>query len=467
MPAIETILQDLRYGARTLLRTPGFTCAALATLALGIGANTAIFSVVNAVLLRPLPYPEPERIVQLVRRNAGGDNPGQTGLRYLFFRDNMRSFDAMAAWRGTTGFNLATGDSAEYVKAMPVSKEFFPVFGVRLQFGEPFGDEHDRPGGADAVILSHGLWTRLFGANPAVVGTTVTLGDRSHAVLGVMPRGFVSVPPADVFIPLRPSTTGAGGGFNYAVAGRLKREVSAGQANGEASSVWEAFRGAHPAAIRPTEYTAAFLPYQSSSAGFARPALLLMLGAVGMLLLLTCANTANLLLARAAGRGREIAVRAALGAGRARIVRQLLTESVMLFTAGGALGVLLAHLALPALLSLTPAGYTNYQEVRIDATVLTVALAVSVLTGLLFGLAPALSLSGHDLVGAIKDEGTRTTREPAIGLAAADARRHGSRALHAAPRRRRPARADVRAHACHRSGLRPARRPDRPHVAAG
>jgi putative ABC transport system permease protein len=409
MSAIETILQDVRYGVRMLLRTPGFTCAALVTLALGIGANTAIFSVVNAVLLRPLPYPEPERIVQLVRRNTGGDNPGQTGLRYLFFRDTMRSFDAMAAWRGTTGFNLATGDSAEYVRAMPVSKEFFPVFGVRLAYGEPFGDEHDRPGGPDAVVLGHGLWTRLFGANPAVVGTTITLGDRPHAVLGVMPRGFVSVPPADVYIPLRPSTTGPGGGFNYAVAGRLKREVSAAQANAEASSVWEAFRRAHPAAIRPTEYAAAFLPYQSSSVGFARPALLLMLGAVGMLLLMACANTANLLLARAAARGREIGVRAALGAGRARIVRQLLTESVTLFVAGGALGVLLAHLTIPALLSLTPPGYTNYQDVRVDATVLIVALAVSVLTGLLFGLAPALSLSRHDLVGAFKDDGTRTT----------------------------------------------------------
>jgi predicted permease len=409
MPRIETILHDLRYGARTLLRTPAFTFAALVTLALGIGANTAIFSVVNAVLLRPLPYPEPERIVQLVRRNAGGDNPAQTGLRYLFFRDHMRSFDAIAAWRGTTGFNLATGDSAEYVKAMPVSKEYFPVFGVRLPFGEPFRDEHDRAGGPDAVILSHGLWTRLFGANPAAVGTTVTLGDRPHAVIGIMPRGFVSVPPADVFIPLRPSITGVGGGFNYAVAGRLKREISAAQANAEASSVWESFRSAHPAAIRPTEYTAAFLPYQTSSAGLARPALLLMLGAVCLLLLMTCANTANLLLARAAGRAREVSVRAALGAGRARIVRQLLTESVMLFTAGGALGVLLAYLTLPALLSLTPAGYTNYQEVRIDATVLTVALAVSVLTGLLFGLAPALSLSGHDLAGAMKDEGTRTS----------------------------------------------------------
>jgi predicted permease len=409
MRAIETILQDVNYGARTLLRAPGFTAAALVTLALGIGANTAIFSVVNAVLLRPLPYPEPHRIVQLVRRNTGGDNPGQTGLRYLFFRDNMRSVDALAAWRGPTGFNLAAGDSAEYVRAMPISKEFFPVFGVRLVYGEPFRDEHDRIGGPDAVVLSHRLWTRQFGGNPAVVGTTVTLGDRPHAVLGVMPRGFVSVPPADAYIPLRPSTTGPGGGFNYAVAGRLKRDVSAAQANAEAASVWEAFRATHPSAVRPTEHTAAFLPYQSATAGFARPALLLMLGAVGMLLLMACANTANLLLARAAGRGREIAVRAALGAGRARIVRQLLTESVLLFVAGGALGVVLARVTLRALLSLTPAGYTNYQDVRIDATVLLAALAVSVLTGLLFGLAPALSLSRHDLVGAFKDDATRTT----------------------------------------------------------
>jgi len=408
LPWLETSVQDARYGLRSLARTPAFTLAALVTLALGIGANTAIFSVVHAVLLRPLPYPEPDRIVQLVRRTPDGDSPAQTGARYLFFRDNLRSVDGLAAWRGPTGFNLATGDSAEFVRAMPVSKEFFQVFGVRPEYGETFGDEHDRPGGPDAVVLSHALWTRQFAANPSVVGTTVLLGDRSHTVVGVMPRAFVSIPPADLYVPLKPSTTGAGGGFNYGVAGRVKRELTVQQASAEASSLEMSLDATQPQAKGKFERGFGLVPYQAMSARSVRPALLLVLGAVGMLLLIACANTANLLLARASGRGREMAVRAALGAGRSRLVRQLLTESVLLFVSGGMLGILLANLARPALVSSIPRYLTNYQDVRIDLTVLTVMLTLSALTGLLFGLAPALSLSRHDIGGAFKD-GARTT----------------------------------------------------------
>ncbi len=407
---LETFLQDTRYAVRSLLRTPTFTIASLATLALGIGANTAIFSVVDAVLLRPMPYPHPERIVQLVRRTeSSGENMGHTGLRYMFFRDNLRSFDAVAAWRGLTGFNLATGDTAEYVKAMPVSKEFFDVFGVRPLYGETFTDVHDRAGGVDAVVLSYGLWTRLFGGSRSAVGSTVTLGDRSHTVVGVMPRDFRSIPPADLYVPLRPSTTGPGGGFNYAVAGRLKEGIGIDRANAEASSVFESFRDAHPESLIKGEYAAAFVPFQSSMARYARPALLLMLGAVGMLLLIACANTANLLLAKATARGREIAVRAALGAGRARLIRQLLTESVVLFVVGGTIGVVCAYWAVPALLTLTPSTYTVYQDVRVDLSVLVTMLVVSTATGIVFGLAPAISLSRRDVVDAIKQDGIRTT----------------------------------------------------------
>jgi len=409
---IEMFTQDVRYGTRSLLRTPGFTLAALLALALGTGANAAIFSVVNAVLLRPLPYEEPDRIVQFVWRTRDEDHVGLRGAQYLHFRDSMRSLDALAAWRSPTGFNLSAGDSAEYVKAMPVSKEFFRVFAVRPVYGEAFGDERDRAGGPDVVVLSHGLWTRLFAANPSVVGSVVSLGDRSYTVLGVMPRAFRSMPPADLYIPLKPSTTGAGGGQNYRAAGRLKRDVTIQQATAEASSVYQStiaeLQGSRLNANGRPADTYAFVPFQSSMTESARPALLLMLGAVGLLLLIACANTANLLLARASGRGREIAVRAALGANRARIIRQLLTESLLLFAAGGAAGVCLAYWTIPALLTLTPSGYTVYQDVHIDATVLVTMLGVSIVTGLLFGLAPALSLSRHDLVEAFKDDGTRS-----------------------------------------------------------
>jgi putative ABC transport system permease protein len=409
---IEMFTQDVRYGIRSLLRTPGFTLAALLALALGTGANAAIFSVVNAVLLRPLPYVEPDRIVQFVWRTRDEDHVALRGAQYLHFRDNIKSLDGLAAWRSPTGFNLSSGDSAEYVKAMPVSKEFFQVFGVRPVYGGAFSEDHDRPGGPDVVVLGHGLWTRLFAANPSVVGSVITLGDRSYTVLGVMPRAFRSMPPADLYVPLKPATTGVGGGQNYRVAGRLKREVTIQQATAEASSVYQSmiaqFHGVRlDVNGRPTD-TYAFVPFQSSMTKGARPALLLMLGAVAMLLLIACANTANLLLARSSGRGREIAVRAALGANRARIIRQLLTESVLLFAAGGAAGVCLAYWAIPVLLSLTPAGYTVYQDVRIDTMVLVTMLAVSIASGLLFGLAPALSLSRHDLVEAFKDDGTRS-----------------------------------------------------------
>jgi putative ABC transport system permease protein len=409
MPVIDTVVQDVKYGVRTLLRTPGFTLAALVTLALGIGANTAIFSVVNAVLLRPLPYPEPDRLVQFMWRNASYTGAGQRGAPYLYFRDHLRSVDGFAAYTGAGSFNLVNGDSAEFVSALYVSKEYFRVFGIHPALGEAFSEEEDRAGGPAVVILTHALWRRHFGEDPSVIGRSILLGDKPVRVVGVMPESFGSRTSADALLPLKPSTTGRGGGANYTVAARLRQDVSIEQASAEVDAVDAALAAEQGVQLIQHEERFFFMPLQESMASTIRPALLMMLAAVGLLLLIASANTASLLLARASGRGKEIAVRAVLGAARGRIVRQLLTESVLLAVAGASIGLVIAYWAVPALLAMTPPGYVITEEVRIDGTVLLVTIGIAVVTGLLFGLAPALSLTRHDLVEAFKDDGGRAT----------------------------------------------------------
>jgi putative ABC transport system permease protein len=407
LPWMETLIQDARYGIRSLLHTPAFTLAALLTLALGIGANTAIFSVVDAVLLRPLPYPEPDRIVALMRRHPEGEWNRHTGRRYLEFRDHLHGVDGVAAWLGSSGVNLVTGDTAEFVRVMRVSSEFFPVFGVPPAIGQAFTREQDVSGGPAVVILGDELWRRTFGADPGVIGRSILLGEQSLTVIGVMPSSFVPPGRADLYVPLRPSTSGPGGGFNYHVVARLSPGVSIEQANAAAAGIWESTRTSFPMQMVRNELPSAFASLRHDLSSSVQSPLLMMFAAVGLLLLIACANTANLLLARASGRGREIALRAALGAGRGRIIRQLLTESVLLAVTGAWLGILLAVWAVPALLALTPPGFIVNQEVSLNATVLLITMAAAVVTGLLFGLGPALSVSGHSLVESFKDDRTR------------------------------------------------------------
>jgi predicted permease len=407
LPPLETFVQDARYAVRTLLRTPGFTLAALVTLALGIGANTAIFSVVNAVLLQPLPYEGAERIVEMHRNNGGLYN-GHTFVRFAYFKENLTSFERFAAWR-SVAFNLVAGDHAEYVSGLAVSQEYFQVFGGTPLYGRTFEAQEDVPRGPDVVVLKHDLWRRLFGSDPAALGQTIALGERSYLIVGIMPDGFDPARAGDFYVPLQPGPIGPGGGYNYRVAARLAPDVTREAANAEAAAAFAAFKAAHPTQVFRNEEPIEFRSMQESLSRDVRPALLLMLGAVGMLLLIACANTANLLLARASARGREMSLRTALGARRGRIIRQLLTESVLLFSTGGVLGVTLACWLVPVLVASTPPGYLPPRPVRIDAVVLVVTMAVSVITGLVFGLAPALGLSRPDMVHAFRDDGARTT----------------------------------------------------------
>ena len=401
--AVETLLQDLRYGARVLRKSPGFTLAAVLTLALGVGATTAIFSVVNAALLRPLPYPEADRLLyvgQLYRDGlAGSGEP-----KFLFWREQSRSFEALACYSGYggAGGNLAGGQEAEYVRGLRVSEDFFRVLGVYPALGRAFTHEEDQPGGAGVAILSYGLWQRSFGGDRGLIGKTVILNDRPVTVVGIMPPHFRFGSEVGLFVPMR-ARPGANVDPNAEVVGRLKPGVSFQEAQAELKVIAEKYRAAFPRQMLESESVGA-QPYQGFFTEGVAKYLWLILGAVSFLLLIACANVANLQLARAAARRREIAVRLALGAGGGRVARQLLTEGLVLALAGGAAGLLLALWGTPLLSALIPRGILPpVAEVSVDWRVLAFALAASVVTGLLFGAAPALQARRVDVNSALKD----------------------------------------------------------------
>ena len=406
---MKGFLQDVRFALRGFRRSPGFTAVALATLAIGIGANTAIFSVVDGVLLRPLRFPHPERLGSIAELDPAGNRDNVGWATYADWRRQAKSFEDIAVasyWSPT----LVGGPSAEPLEGLRVSDGFFRMLGVRPALGRDFLPEEDRPGRNRVAIIGHRLFVRRFGGDPSRLGRTISLGGTPYTIVGVLPEGFESVfavqrrGETEIWAPLGYDATlgqACRTCHHLRAFGRLKPGVTAAQASAELSGIEAALARAFP-----TEYASTRVgvePLARTLFGPVRAPLLLMLGAVALVLLLACANVASLLVARMAQRRREIAVRVSLGAGRARLVRQLLTESLLLSLAGGALGLLVSGAAARALLLAAPIDLPRASAVGIDLRVLLACAAVSIATGIAFGLAPALATNRIEPAAAIAD----------------------------------------------------------------
>jgi predicted permease len=396
---------DLRYALRMLRKNPGFAAVVIVTLALGIGANAAIFSVVNAVLLRPLPYKADDQLVVILRHGTGPISPAN----FVDYRAQAQSFAAMGAAEYWTP-NLSDVDQPEHLTALRLTSDVLPLLGVSPALGRVFAADEDQPGNHHVAVISDGLWRRRFGADQGIVGKSIRLDGEPFVVIGVMPRSFQFAPfwatKAELWAPLALGPRAASRrGQSLRVFARLAPGVGLERARAEVGAITAQLERQFPGTNRDVQV----VPLREKVVGEIRPALLVLLGAVGFVLLMACANVAHMLLARAAGRQKEIAVRAALGATRGRMIRQLLTESLILGLLGAGAGLLFAHWSIRALIALSPADIPRVAAVNLDARVLAFVLVTAVVAGILFGLAPALQGSARHAADALKETGRGST----------------------------------------------------------
>ncbi len=410
---METLVQDVKHSLRILRQSPGFTAAAIAALTLGIGTNTAIFSVVNSVLLKPAPFPDPDRMVMFMNTSPQGSGGGASPTKFQHWREQTSVVEDVSAFR-TGVVNLTGNGFSEQLQSAQVSADYFRLFGARTIRGRTFTQQEDLPNGDKVVVLSDGFWKRRFAADPAIIGKTISLGGDPYMVIGIIAPDFdfrdFGLPP-DVWVPFQLDPHPTDQGHYFQAAGRLKPGVTMAQANAKLKLSAEDFRRKYPNVLGKNQ-AFGVEPIREALVSNVRSSLLVLLGAVSFVLLIACANVANLLLARAVGRRREFAIRAAIGAGRGRIIRQLLTESMLLALAGGVAGAALGVVGIRALLSVNTANLPRVglegSLVGVDWRVLAFTVLAAGLTGILFGLIPALHSSRPDLSATLKESGGRT-----------------------------------------------------------